>query len=101
MCRHTHQSGEKIGVSSVGELSLPLPPSPICLPSCHLQGAVLCCHKLPRKEEGTRFFCLVVEEKSEEKVHYASICHLLCLSMRELLLVSVAVGIMLMLLNCE
>ena len=44
---------------------------------------------------------LVLREKPEEQVYYASICHFLCLSMHELLLVSLAVCMMLMLLNCK
>ena len=46
-------------------------------------------------------FLVLREKPEEEKVYYASMCHLLCLSMHELLLVSLAVCMMLILLNCK
>lgn len=92
MHRHTYQPGEKSLVSSVGEPLLPpITPFPSLL-SC--QGAVLCCQTLQSiGKENTELF------RFDQST--VSMCHLLCFPMRVFALVSAAVCMMLMLLNCK
>ena len=52
-CIATDQAGQKVVVSSMGELSLP--PSPVCQPSCHNKGL---CSAVKRCKEKKKEHCL-------------------------------------------
>ena len=94
MYRNTDQTGEKIVVSYLGELSLP--PSPVCLPSCHnhCHNQGLCSAVKHCKDKKKALFLLLIKKGLRRRVYYASMCQLLCLSMRELMVVSAAVCMM-------